>query len=75
MTDKRVAAIIVSAKAHNPANANEFAEAIVKETVKACMKQLAMPVNIKDPLINVMVHAQWDHLATRFSITEPVSKY
>lgn len=47
-----------------------YTETLIKETVLECMRQLAIPVDIRSEITSNIVQAQWDHLARRFSIAE-----
>lgn len=48
----------------------EFSEHLIRETVIECMRQLALPVDLKNDEHVAIVHSQWDHLAKRFGIPE-----
>lgn len=72
VTDKRIQALVVKAAGTDTEirNLDEFATNLVKATVRECMRQLAMPVDVVDPQSMAIVKSQWDYLSARFGVKE-----
>lgn len=48
----------------------KYSKCLIQETVIESMKQMALPLDIKDPAQSAILQKQWDHLVVRFGIAE-----
>lgn len=49
---------------------NRYTEFLIKETVRECMKQIAMPINMDDYSTMLIVEKQWEYLIKRFGVMQ-----